>query len=516
MIVAYSPAAVAAERDEISPGRADPDLRVKLEHPFPHRLPVGRPTAIFCFGYCYHRHRRVRDLVLEADGVATPPTAARMPRRDLFEWVHTVLGEDPEGRSYRSGFWATVPLAASERPGVVELAATVRLDNGSEHRVSLARIELVERAQRESKQQLDPATIAICMATYAPELDLFAAQVTSLRDQTDPRWICVIADDATPPAHFQRMLEVVGDDPRFVFERAPQRVGPYRNFERALELIPRGIELVAPCDQDDRWYPDKLAALRAGLGGAQLVYSDQRLIGRDGRVIRETLWHGRRNEYRNLASLLVANTVPGAAMLLRRSVVEQALPFPNAPGAWYHDHWLALVALAMGDIAYLDRPLYDYVQHQGAVSGDLVERETPAGFDGSRGLRSAYFGGYLSREVQAHALLVRCGTVLTPGKRRALTWFISSARSPWAFLWLAARPLRRLIGRDETLGGEWALVRGIVWRWLLVLAVARAEGPGKRPYDASFPDPPRFEQRRLRRWRAGLSTAVRSAPDDNV
>ena len=190
MIVPYSPAAVAAERDEISPGAmADPDLRVKLEHPFPHRLPVGRPTAIFCFGYCYHRHRRVRDLVLEVGGEATAPAASRMPRRDLFEWVHTVLGEDPGGRSYRSGFWATVPLQAAERGGVADLAATIRLDDGTKHRVSLAQIELVEPTERESRQQLDPAAIAICMATYAPELDLFAAQVASLRDQTDPRWI---------------------------------------------------------------------------------------------------------------------------------------------------------------------------------------------------------------------------------------------------------------------------------------------------------------------------------------
>ncbi len=68
---------------------------------------------------------------------------------------------------------------------------------------------------------------------------------------------------------------------------------------------------------------------------------------------------------------------------------------------------------------------------------------------------------------------------------------------------VALRPLRRLVGRDETLGGEAALAAGLLWRWLIVLAVGNSRRPGRTGFDASFPDPPRFEQRRLRRWRAG-------------
>jgi hypothetical protein len=217
-------------------------------------------------------------------------------------------------------------------------------------------------------------------------------------------------------------------------------------------------------------------------------------------VLRESLWHGRRRDHDNLASLLVANTVAGAAALFRRQLLELALPFPDAPGVPYHDHWLALVALASGELRYVDRPLYDFVQHPAATSGGAVESGRRPG---SRGWRGAYFAGYVSRQVQAQTLLLRCGSRLTPAKRQALERFIGAARSPAHFAWLLLRPLRRLVGRDETLGGEWALVRGILWRWLIVLAVWRAERPGLRPYDAAFPDPPSFEQRRLRRWRTG-------------
>lgn len=481
------------------------DLRVSIESNLPASLPVGSATAIFCFGHCFDRHQSVDGLELLVDGAAHRPAATGMPRRDLFDWLHRGTAEDPEGRSYRSGFWATVPIPARDRPGRVRLEAAVRLADGSTDVVPLASIEVTERRRPRPWKTgpLPPGTVAICMATYEPDVALFRVQVESLRKQTDERWICVISDDGTGSDRFQEMREVIGDDPRFELTRGGERVGPYRNFERALAMAPPDAELLAFSDQDDRWYPDKLERLREALGSAQLSYCDQRLIDSQGRVLRESLWQGRRNDYANMASLLVANTITGAAMLFRREVKELALPFPWSPGTQYHDHWLALVALANGEIAYVDRPLYDYVQHFAAVSGDLIHGEPSGTADGSRGLRSAYFGGYVPRQVQARTLLLRCGPRLTSRKRRALERFIRSGSSPVALTWLAARPLRRLVGRDETLGGEVALVRGVLWRWLLPLAVGRAQLPGARAYDASFPDPPQFEQPRLRRWRAG-------------
>jgi len=135
---------------------------------------------------------------------------------------------------------------------------------------------------------------------------------------------------------------------------------------------------VALADQDDVWYPDKLAVLieRLEETGAALVYSDMRIVDAGGGVVAESYWVRRRNNYTDLASLLVANTVTGAASLFRRALLDRALPFPERIGDAYHDHWLALVALLDGGIAYVDRPLYDYVQYQGNVIGhcDYAQR----------------------------------------------------------------------------------------------------------------------------------------------
>ena len=160
----------------------------------------------------------------------------------------------------------------------------------------------------------------------------------------------------------------------------------YRNFERALNVVPAEAELVALCDQDDHWHPDKLQTLHEALGGgAQLAYSDMRIVTENGEEISDTYWTERRNNYTNFASLLIANTVTGAASMLRREVLDYALPFPQELPEQRHDHWLATVAMARGDIAYVPRPLYEYVQHadaalghtranQGAGSSTLAER----------------------------------------------------------------------------------------------------------------------------------------------
>ncbi len=141
--------------------------------------------------------------------------------------------------------------------------------------------------------------------------------------------------------------------------------------------------------------------------------------------------------------------------MFRREVIDHALPFPAGPGWDFHDHWLALVAMALGDVAYVDRPLYDYVQHPGAVLGRAASKprrrsrgaDSPglrARLERRRGFfdrwRSAYFSLYLQREFHARVLLARCGgrahRAQAPGAAAASS---AAARSPLG-LRLARRP----------------------------------------------------------------------------
>ena len=129
------------------------------------------------------------------------------------------------------------------------------------------------------------------------------------------------------------------------------------------------------CDQDDVWHPNKLETLLGAFkDGTQLAYSDARLVGEDGQVLSQTFWVGRRNNYTDLSTLLVANTITGAASMIRASLLPDVLPFPRQVGPAFHDHWIGLVAMVRGGVAYVDTPLYDYVQHGSGVIGHNFRR----------------------------------------------------------------------------------------------------------------------------------------------
>jgi hypothetical protein len=143
-----------------------------------------------------------------------------------------------------------------------------------------------------------------------------------------------------------------------------------KNFEQAA-LACRG-DLIALCDQDDIWHPDRLrqmAAVFTRRPELRLLHTNARLIDGDGVPLGSTLFqalevkpfelawiHGGRA----LDVLLRRNLVTGATTMFRRSLLEQAAPFP---AEWLHDEWLAAIAAVTGKVDVLEEPLIDYRQH---------------------------------------------------------------------------------------------------------------------------------------------------------
>ncbi|HEU5252407.1 MAG TPA: glycosyltransferase [Solirubrobacterales bacterium] len=318
--------------------------------------------------------------------------------------------------------------------------------------------------------------MAICMATFDPDPLLLERQIGSIREQSHQEWVCLISDDGSAPERLRHLQGLIAGDERFTLSVGGERLGFYANFERALRMVPAEAALVALADQDDRWYPEKLATLAAALGDAQLVYSDMRIVDEGGAVVSDTFWRGRRNNYTDLASLLLANTVTGAASLFRRELLDLVLPFPEPVGDPFHDQWIAAMALATGTIAYVDRPLYDYVQHGGAARGHEAAmqawnprrvlslrdpRRTRA--EVSAHARRAYETNLRRIALSAREIEARAGGGIEPDKARALRRLarLDSEKPPTG--WLARRSLRRLAGHNETMGIELSLLAAVLW-----------------------------------------------------
>ena len=205
------------------------------------------------------------------------------------------------------------------------------------------------------------------------------------------------------------------------------------------------------------------------IGGAGLVYSDQRLVEADGRVLRDTMWEGRRNNHDDLVSMLVANSITGAAMLMRRDVAELSLPFPDTPAHAFHDAWLALVALAAGE-----SPTSTARSTTTCSTAGRSSAPSPTA-SGRRGAAAAPRARTSAATCRAPCSRGSCSSAATPrrasGGSASASWR-RSARGPRRCR-LAARSLRHHARRY---GGSSSCCRGSCWRRL-----APRFGMGREP-----------------------------------
>ena len=104
-------------------------LRVGIDSEIPETLAVGKGTALLLAGWCYHPSKKISSLQILVNGVGYPVKAFRMAKRDLFEAHFPTL--DPRGYSYRSGFWAIIPIRETERTTRITLEILARLRNGA-------------------------------------------------------------------------------------------------------------------------------------------------------------------------------------------------------------------------------------------------------------------------------------------------------------------------------------------------------------------------------------------------
>jgi glycosyltransferase involved in cell wall biosynthesis len=215
----------------------------------------------------------------------------------------------------------------------------------------------------------DPSlSVALCTyngARYLP------AQLESLAGQSQPPDELVVCDDASTDATGAIVREFAARAPfpvRLTINAAS--LGTTRNFAQAIGLCTG--EIIALCDQDDVWHPQKLARYRqtfARYPHAGAVFSDAVVVDQDLRPLGYRLWRylgftaaEQRRMWRGEAFevLLRHNVVLGATLAFRAAFRSLVLP---VPAAWAHDRWIPLAIAAVADLLPLRAPLIQYRQH---------------------------------------------------------------------------------------------------------------------------------------------------------
>lgn len=219
------------------------------------------------------------------------------------------------------------------------------------------------------------ARISVALGTHNGER-FVGEQIASILAQTRPVDEIVLSDDASTDRTVRIVEEAVaehaaagGAEPDLVVLRNDPPLRVTKNFEQALRATTG--DLVALCDQDDVWHPERIAALaeRFADPSVLLVFGNARQVDADGAYLGHDLFdaigmsaaeRALVEDGRAYEAFLRRNLATGATVMLRRSLVDQAVPFPDA---WLHDEWLAMLAAAQGGVRMLDRPLTDYRQH---------------------------------------------------------------------------------------------------------------------------------------------------------
>lgn len=211
-------------------------------------------------------------------------------------------------------------------------------------------------------------SISVAMATYNGA-DFICEQLDSIAAQTVLPAELVLTDDGSTDDTLAivRAFAETAPFPVHVHENT-KRLGFRGNFMRAMGLC--ASELIALCDQDDVWAPNKLERMIQPFADAEvlLAYHEAWLIDADG--ARLGLAHIYPLLERNPPSSVNPMVNPyGFAMMFRRRLLdfaplwERSVDNLQLQQRMAHDQWLFFLASAFGTIAYVVEPLAGYRQH---------------------------------------------------------------------------------------------------------------------------------------------------------
>ncbi|MBI5627064.1 MAG: glycosyltransferase family 2 protein [Nitrosomonadales bacterium] len=274
-------------------------------------------------------------------------------------------------------------------------------------------------------------SIALCVHNGERYVD---EQLQSLLSQTCLPYELVVCDDASEDATPVIVEAFAAEAPFKVhLYRNSQRLGIGANFEQAIRLCTGNI--IALCDQDDVWLPNKLATFAELIKtGVDWVCCDAEVCDAELHPLGYTLWqrvdfdHSERKTARDgrfIEVLIKHYVVAGATLAFKAQARDQLLPIPRE---WHYDAWLAAVLAATEKGALVELPLQLYRQHGGNALGAArrgLLNEARSAFSMDRATyyqaeiaRWSRLAAHLENKVRAH-IETRLAAKLAHLRRRA-------------------------------------------------------------------------------------------------
>jgi glycosyltransferase involved in cell wall biosynthesis len=195
-----------------------------------------------------------------------------------------------------------------------------------------------------------PISVVLCTYNGAKYIE---AQLASIIAQTNAVAEIIVVDDVSSDDTMAVVERAAARDSRISLSQNNFNIGFTSNFESALQMARH--DYIAISDQDDIWHHQKIEKMMAAFEpDAAAIYCDSVRFTKDIPIHPIKNKSSRHVAGTNVRKLALYNTVSGHALIIRKSLLEQALPIPNAV---YYDWWLALQAVTSGGLQYLDEIL---------------------------------------------------------------------------------------------------------------------------------------------------------------
>src|SRR5688500_15660643 len=166
--------------------------------------------------------------------------------------------------------------------------------------------------------------VSIALATYNGE-GFLARQLDSLLNQTYTNVEIVVSDDGSTDGTLNILRHYASLHQRMAVYNNIGEKGVTQNFQNAIRKC-QG-QLIALCDQDDIWLPQKIEKLVNELGECSLIYHDSLLVDDQGNSLEiRAIPNGYTGNDPKV--FLLKNVVSGHASLFRRELLDDGLPFP--------------------------------------------------------------------------------------------------------------------------------------------------------------------------------------------
>ncbi len=260
--------------------------------------------------------------------------------------------------------------------------------------------------------------ISIVLAAHNGHVHL-EKQLQSLLQQTCMPKEIIISDDGSTDGTCE-LLEKYCRKNKIIQVIHSKNQGINNNFQNAVSIC--AGKYIAFCDQDDIWAKDKLACLSSQFSEKiLLVYGKSVLIDADDRQLPESF-----EKYVGFKSyragylpfyFYFSNCISGHAMMVRKDLIERALPFPEN---CMYDQWLALIASAKSEIIHVPEAVtYHRIHSLNAINNQEINRDKK-----SRRIKPSKYEKFVDHQAK-HLTLLGKGLAesetLTPSDHKYLS-----------------------------------------------------------------------------------------------